>query len=59
MKQTASLLSVIGMITGAVGLILSFGKDSLLAAIFAGSLVLSVITLMMNFTNSDVDEGKQ
>lgn len=49
MKQVASLLAVIGMITGVVGLMISFGKDSLLAAIFAGSLALSVMTLILNF----------
>lgn len=53
MKQIASLLAVIDMIAGAVGLVLSFGKDSLLAAVCAGSLALSVMTLILSFNNSD------
>lgn len=53
MKQVSSLLAVIGMIAGAVGLILSFGKDSLLAAVYAGGLALSVMALILNFNNSD------
>ena len=48
MKQIAIILSVIGMIAGILGLILSFGKDSLLAAICAGNLAICSITLLFN-----------